>query len=124
MTDDTRDHRTTNGPADTEEPAAFDAGCAFQDATDFATRFARLGLEAAAAPLAWLPDPAREQLRHSAGDALRGLAVAPRVLSGILDELAREVDVPMAESDLGSRRRQEAEATGDSATDDPDRGGG
>jgi len=92
-----------------EEPAA-QAGCAFQDATDLATRFARLGLEAAAAPLAWLPDPVREQMRHSASDALRGLAVGPRVLSGVLDELAREVDVPMAESDLGSRRRAEAES--------------
>ena len=109
MTDDPRSSEETRRDGAHEE-SAFDGGCAFQDATDFATRFARLGLEAAAAPLAWLPDPAREQLRHSASDALRGLAVAPRVLSGILDELAREVDVPMEESDLGSRRRREAEA--------------
>lgn len=123
MSDDTRNHRDPGGPADTDEPAAFGPGCAFQDATDFATRFARLGLEAAATPLAWLPTPAREQLRHSAGDALRGLAVAPRVLSGILDELARDVEVPMEESDLGSRRRQEAEAA-DRAAGEPDRGSG
>jgi hypothetical protein len=121
MTDDTRNDREPGGPAASEEATAFDAGCAFQDATDFATRFARLGLEAAAAPLAWLPDPAREQLRHSASDALRGLAVAPRVLSGVLDELAREVDMPMAESDLGSRRRQEAE-TDDRPADDREHG--
>ncbi|HKJ70734.1 MAG TPA: hypothetical protein VKA55_03195 [Gammaproteobacteria bacterium] len=109
MDDDNHGEREANGAAE------FDAGCAFQDAADLATRFARLGLEAAAAPLAWLPDPARDQLRHSAGDALRGLAVAPRVLSGILDELAREVEVPMEESDLGSRRRAEAgeRTTGD-----------
>ena len=112
MTDETRSehHRPE---ADREEPAAFDAGCAFQEATELATRFARLGLEAAATPLAWLPGPAREQLRHSASGALRGLAVAPRVASGILDELAREVDVPMADTDLGSRRRADAETAGD-----------
>ncbi|MEF8793808.1 hypothetical protein [Thiohalorhabdus sp.] len=101
-----------------EEESTFDASCAFQEATDFASRFTRLGLEAAATPLAWLPDPAREQLRHTAGEALRGLAVAPRVVSGVLDELAREVEVPVEETDLGSRRRAEsgedgsAESTG------------
>ena len=88
-----------------------EAGCSFQETAHFAERFARLGLEAAATPLSWLPDPAREQLRHRAAGALRGLAVGPRVLSGILDEVAREVEVPMGESDLG-RRRREAEPAG------------
>lgn len=104
------DEAQNRGPENPEEePAAFDAGCAFQDATELATRFTRLGLEAAAAPLAWLPDPAREQLRHTAADVLRGVAAGPRVLSGVLDEVAREIEVPMEESDLGSRRRDEAE---------------
>ena len=111
MSENNRSESTGSHPEAEEEPA-FDAGCAFQEATDFATRFARLGLEAAATPLAWLPDPAREQLRHTAGEALRGLAVAPRVVSGVLDELAREVEVPMEETDLGSRRRAEAEEEG------------
>jgi hypothetical protein len=119
MTDEPHTDETRRDRGD-QDRAAYDSGCAFQDATDLATRFARLGLEAAAAPLAWLPDPAREQLRHSASDALRGLAVAPRVLSGILDELAREVDVPMEESDLGSRRR-EAEAGPESGDPEPGR---
>lgn len=88
----------------------FDPACAFQEASDWATRFARLGLEAAATPLAWLPDETRGQLRQSAGEALRGLAVGPRVLSGALEELAREVEVPLEDSDLGSRRRDEADS--------------
>jgi hypothetical protein len=83
-----------------------EAGCSFQETAHFAERFARLGLEAAATPLSWLPDPARQQLRHRAAGALRGLAVAPRVLSGLLDEVAREVEVPMRESDLGHRRQE------------------
>jgi hypothetical protein len=94
---------------DTEHRAG-EERCGVQDAAEMAERFARLGLEAAATPLSWLPDPAREQLRHRAAGALRGLAVAPRVLSGILDEVAREVEVPMRETDLGSRRREQAAA--------------
>jgi len=111
MTEDSRAH-APDARATGEEESGFDPGCAFQEATDFATRFARLGLEAAATPLAWLPDSARDQLRHTTGEALRGLAVAPRVVSGVLDELAREVEVPMAETDLGSRRRAEGEPEG------------
>lgn len=120
MTEDNRSEASGSRPE--EEEPAFDASCAFQEATDFATRFARLGLEAAATPLAWLPDPAREQLRHTAGEALRGLAVAPRVVSGVLDELAREVEVPVEETDLGSRRRAEAEE--EASGQGPDREGG
>lgn len=113
---------------DTERPKTgeagpepdFDPACAFQEATDWATRFARLGLEAAATPLAWLPDETRGQLRQSAGEALRGLAVGPRILSGALEELAREVEVPLEESDLGSRRRAEA---GTEPQDSPEESG-
>ncbi|HKJ88478.1 MAG TPA: hypothetical protein VKA48_08220 [Gammaproteobacteria bacterium] len=91
------------GEQGTEE----EAGCGFQDATDLAARMARLGLEAAATPLSWLPEPAREQIRHRASETLRGLAVGPRVLSGIMEEVAREVQAPLEESHLGSRRERE-----------------
>ncbi|MFA9462416.1 hypothetical protein [Thiohalorhabdus methylotrophus] len=112
MADDPRSaHPSGDGPAERE------AGCGFQEATDLATRLARLGLETAATPLTWLPGPAREHLRHNAASALRGLAVGPRVLSGILEEVAREVQVPLEESHLGSRRRQEAPEEEPSAGD-------
>lgn len=117
---------------DTERPETgergsepgFDPACAFQEATDWATRFARLGLEAAATPLAWLPGETRGQLRQGAGEALRGLAVGPRVLSGALEELAREVEVPLEESDLGTRRRAEADTEPQDPTEGPGREAG
>lgn len=108
MADDT----DSPGTGHEGDGSSYDAGCAFQDATDLAARFTRLGLEAAAAPLAWLPDETRSQLRRSAGDALRSLAVGPRLLSGVLDEVAREVEVPLEESHLGQRRRSEEELSG------------
>jgi len=117
MSQDTE--RPETGEAGSE--AGFDPACAFQEATDWATRFARLGLEAAATPLAWLPEETRGQLRQSAGEALRGLAVGPRVLSGALEELAREVEVPLEESDLGTRRRAEAAADPQDSPEGPGR---
>ncbi len=93
------------------EPEA-ELSCAFQQATDLVARFTRLGLEAGAMPLAWLPEETRGRLRQNAAEALHGLAIAPRVLSGLLDEVAREVTVPLEETDLGTRRREEARAAG------------
>ncbi|MFP4560495.1 MAG: hypothetical protein ACLFRB_08945 [Thiohalorhabdus sp.] len=107
MSDEPRSEHPTGESAEPGE-----AGCSFQDATELATRAARLGLEAAATPLSWLPGPAREGLRHGAANALRGLAVGPRVLSGILEEVAREVQVPLEESHLASRREEEPRAEG------------
>ena len=100
------DARPEPGEETMENPRE-EPGCHFQEAAALAERAARLGLEAAAVPLAFLPGRAREQLRHRAAGTLRGLAVGPRILSGILDEVARDVEVPMAESDLGTRRREE-----------------
>lgn len=91
--------------------------CSLQEASEVATRFARLGLEAAAVPLSFLPATAREHLRHSAADTLHGLAVAPRVAYGIMEEVARDIETPVADSDLGSRQRAENEPP-DSRHDD------
>ncbi len=91
------------------EESLKETGCRFQDTTDLATRFVRLGLEVASLPLTLLPENLQEQARHGAADVLRGAAVVPRVLSGVLDEVAREVEVPLEESNLESRRRAEAE---------------
>ncbi|KPV39256.1 hypothetical protein AN478_13395 [Thiohalorhabdus denitrificans] len=112
--------RSEHPSGESSEPR--EAGCGFQDATDLATRAARLGLEAAATPLSWLPGPARESLRHNAANALRGLAVGPRILSGILEEVAREVQVPLEESHLGSRREGEPRAEGGPREEEEPRG--
>lgn len=99
-----------NGNNDTagsdREPGA-ELGCAFQQATDLMARFTRLGLEVGAMPLAWLPDETRGRLRQNAADTLHGLAIAPRILSGLLDEVARDITVPLEETNLGTRRREE-----------------
>ena len=95
-------------PAEEEGPAAYEPGCAFQDATDLATRFLRLGLETASLPFTFLPQGMQDKARHGAAGVLRGAAEVPRVVSGVLDEVAREVEVPLEESNLAARRRAEA----------------
>ena len=57
-----------------------------------AGRITRIGLEAAAIPASALPEGVRHRLHHKAGHALHTLSVGPRILSGILEEMARQVE--------------------------------
>jgi hypothetical protein len=67
-----------------------------------AGRITRIGLEAAAIPASALPEEVRSRLHHKASGALHTLSVGPRILGGVLEEMARQVDA------AGSAGRGEA----------------
>lgn len=70
-----------------------------------AGRITRIGLEAAAIPASALPEEVRHRLHRQAGHTLHTLSVAPRILGGVLEEMARQVDASASASNEGEQRR-------------------
>lgn len=69
-----------------------------------AGRITRIGLEAAAIPASALPEGVRHRLHHTAGRALHTLSVGPRILGGVLEEMARQVDASASAGGEGRDR--------------------
>ncbi len=76
-----------------------------EDGAEITASLTRIGIETAGLALGWLPEAARERIRHTAGNTLRGLALGPYILGGVLEVAAREVETYNEMEDLGVRKQ-------------------